>query len=194
MAKLSGFLLSALLAVLCLWLNMTSYPRAASATSQTDANGAAVENHENVENSKRSAVSLADAKDAFEVDAKSANERQDSAKSQDSNSTETDENDAASGDEEAPTTASLHWEVGGFVRNANLTEGALDDLRVSQTALRFSSKASAQDEPVKTSVKPQGGKYVSIPPVETDALDVNTDLDDRVIGAVRAEAKERFNL
>lgn len=238
MAKFSGFCMSALLIVICLWINVCRYPNAFDLPANDSAarlksfsqSSAHLEARANSNSSEFSSDDSAVSNDSPNVDEEArpsefdapsvspADESQDEKSSTESEPQETifaakettpDEALGFSADF-APASAS---QASGSRGLTPVSKGLNGDANLEPTSLKRGVSADLAPEPsrgvparlepetsAKSSLpaadarkpaasKPQGGKYVSIPALETDALAPNAlgDGSGRVVGATRAE-------
>ena len=170
MSRLFSFFLSAAIIILCLWLNVNSYPN--------------ILRYEDVKTADETAAVSTDGSEQSQVaDEQEANNTQEESLKTKENSSEdssSDVNSEPSKESQEPISASVEENL------LNVSVASNQKFSSSERASNFgfsetSTKVRASAE------KPQGGKYVSIPAVEVDAFRSRFGSDSgRVIGVSRA--------
>ncbi len=175
MSRLFGFFLSAAIIILCLWLNVNSYPN--------------VLRYEDVKAAdETSAVSTDSSEQTQAIDGQDANKTQTESPKTEENS----ESGSSSGVESESLKDSSSKDSKESI-SASVEENLLNVSVASNQKFSSSERASGYGLPEASTnarsnaEKPQGGKYVSIPSVEVDAFRSRFGSDSgRVIGVSRA--------
>ena len=184
MARISRFFFSALLVVASFWLILHQFPDIAE--SESTANNVAVEapTDSALDENAPDPDKLKEAGRALDraAELKDSN-GDDSTKSNDSKESETNEN---KGELQGPQ--DTRFAKGQPKEDARLSASGQNLDRVSFSPASLRVEAESSQEIAAESVKPQGGKFVSIPPIEMDAIGVRPGPDGRVIGVMPARA------
>lgn len=220
MAKLSGFFMSTLLIVLCLWINVCLYPNATRSTVSAAPDDAVLVEEARFPSSRRASESAAPTSERPSDAAPSAVESNDEETdlSQDPTLAQADlapspldvsassattlktlEKAPADPASTAPVLAPASFSADG-AEIADAPAAGLDATSKEAPALAAKSLAAADSNALarrSTATKPRGAKYVRVPEVEIDAFTggvrVSRSSNDevRVVGAARAGQVKR---
>ena len=196
MSKLSSFVLSALLVVLCIWLDISLFPNVARSVAQSSA----ISESTSLEVSQASAeenVAEGDVAQGLANAGKELNKSEGDANEAPREEKDSDKESASDQKSIQARANSARAANENFVAEASERELTRPTLQ-TDGAVRLSNDQNESGD-VKTAAKPQGGKYVSIPGIEMDPIktaklvdnngslreDVDS-LDVRVIGARRS--------
>ncbi len=170
MSRLFSFFLSAAIIILCLWLNVNSYPN--------------ILRYEDVQTADETAAVSTDGSEQSQVtDEQDANNAQ-----EESLKTEENSNKDSSSDVNSEPSKETQEPISASVEENLLNVSVASNQKFSSSERASNSSFVETPTKVKTSAeKPQGGKYVSIPSVEVDAFRSRFGSDSgRVIGVSRA--------
>ncbi len=200
MSKLSSFVLSVALVVLCIWLDISLFPNVARSVSPSADALVASESASDDANLDDPASAVVNAPQGLSHAGKEFNKSNGATKDGDSESPrEEKRSDDADSSDQNPIQARLD---SSYPTNENFVAEASERELTSPSvkAAAFDRSKNEQDSCLETVsfAKPQGGKYVSIPGIEMDPIrtakfdsrgalreDVDS-LDARVIGARRS--------
>ncbi len=201
MSKLSSFVLSAALVVLCIWLDISLFPNVARSVFPSAAASVSNESASDDATLDDPASAVVNAPQGLSHAGKEFNKSNGAIKDGDENSSrEEKRSDDSSAADQNPIQARLDSE---YPTNENFVAEA-SERELTNPSLKAASFESSKDEQnsnleTVSFAKPQGGKYVSIPGIEMDPIktasfvenrgyardDVNS-LDARVIGVRRS--------